>query len=128
MREMTFGEFIKAKREENMLSQRSFASLLGISPVYASYIESGKRQPPKHDLLVKIAEVLHLDKKDTDMLLFLAVQQKYPQGNLDDILGYLYSNDYAKNALRIAKECQIADDDWTFFTNYIYNKYLIKSD
>ena len=121
---MTFGDFVKAKREEASLSQRNFAALLSISPVYASYFESGKRKPPKRELLLKISEVLHLNKKDTQTLLYLAAQEKYHQDNPDDIIGYIYSNDYAKDALRLAKECQITDEDWTYFTKYIYNKYL----
>ena len=71
---MTFGEFVRTKREEASLSQRSFAALLGISPVYTSYFESGKRKPPKRELLLKIAEALHLNKKDTEMMLYLAAQ------------------------------------------------------
>ena len=121
---MTFGDFVKAKREEASLSQRNFAALLSISPVYASYLESGKRKPPKRELLLKISEVLHLNKKDTQTLLYLAAQEKYHQDNPDDIIGYICSNDYAKDALRLAKECQITDEDWTYFTKYIYNKYL----
>ncbi|MBQ3265293.1 MAG: helix-turn-helix transcriptional regulator [Ruminococcus sp.] len=120
---MTFGDFIKAKREEKMMSQRSFAALLGLSPVYVSYFESGKRNPPKRELLLKISEVLHLDSRDTDTMLYLAAQQKYHEDTPDDIIGYVCSNDYAKNALRVAKECRITDEDWDFFTNYIYNKY-----
>jgi transcriptional regulator with XRE-family HTH domain len=120
---MTFGEFIKAKREERMLSQRSFAAILGISPVYVSYFESGKRKPPKRDLLIRIAEVLHLDSRETDTMLYFAAQQKFHQDNPDDIFGYICSNDYAKDALRLAKEYQITDEDWRLFTNYIYNKY-----
>lgn len=124
MRDMSFGDFVKAKREEAALSQRNFAAQLDISPVYASYIESGKRKPPKRDLLLKIADVLHLDKRDTETLLFLAVREKYHQDNPDDIIGYVCSNDYAKATLRLAKEYRITDEDWNFFTNYIYNKYI----
>ena len=121
---MTFGDFVKTKREDASLSQRNFAALLGISPVYASYFEPGKRKPPKRELLIKIAEVLHLNKKDTETLLYLAAQAKYHQDNPDDIIGYVCSNDYAKDALRLAKKYQIDDEDWSFFTNYIYNKYI----
>ena len=120
---MTFGDFVKTKREEASLSQRNFAALLGISPVYASYFESGKRKPPKRELLQKIAEVLHLNKRDTETMMYLALKEKYNQDNSDDIIGYVCSNDYAKSTLRLAKECQITDEDWNFFTNYIYNKY-----
>ena len=120
---MTFGDFIKAKREEAALSQRNFAAQLDISPVYASYIESGKRKPPKRDLLLKIADVLHLDKRDTETMMYLAIEEKYNQDNPDDIIGYVYGNDYAKATLRLAKEYRITDEDWSFFTNYLYNKY-----
>ena len=120
---MTFGDFVKAKREEASLSQRNFAAQLDISPVYVSYIEAGKRKPPKRELLQKIAEVLHLNKRDTETMMYFALKEKYNQDNPDDIIGYVCSNDYAKSTLRLAKECQITDEDWNFFTNYIYNKY-----
>lgn len=121
---LTFGEFIKEKRKERMLSQRELAALIGVSPVYVSYFESAKRNAPRHDRLIKIAEVLNLDEQEKQKLLFLAAQQKYYQSIPDEIAGYIQDNDYAKDALRLAKECQITDDDWRFFTNYICNKYL----
>jgi len=121
---MTFGEFIKTKREERLMSQRRFAERIGISPVYVSYFETGQRNAPKNEILQKIAEVLNLNDPEKNKMLFLAAQTHYKNGVHHELAGYLFENEYAKDTLRLAQECQITDEDWRFFTNYICNKYL----
>ena len=121
---MTFGEFIRAKRKDNMLSQRRFAEMIGLSPVYVSYFENGKRNAPKHDTLLVIATVLNLNDEQQSQMMFLAAQQRYKNKIPHEIAEYLYENEYAKDALRLAQECNITDEDWQFITNYICNKYL----
>lgn len=121
---MTFGEFIRAKREERMLSQRKLAELIGVSPVYVSYFEQGKRNAPKHETLLKIAAALDLSEQEQNKMMFLAVQTHYHNTIPHELADYLYENAYAKDTLKLAQECKITDDDWRFFTNYICNKYL----
>ena len=121
---MTFGEFIREKRKVKGLSQRGFAAMIGVSPVYVSYFESGQRSAPRHEILIKISNALCLDKKEEQKMLLLAAQQKYSHSFPVEIASYIHENAYAKSTLRLAKECQITDDDWQFFTNYICNKYL----
>lgn len=121
---MTFGEFIRAKRKENMLSQRRFAEMIGVSPVHVSYFESGQRNAPKHETLQKIAEALILSKQEKNKMLFLAAQTHYRNKVNHELASYLYENEYAKDALKLAQECKITDEDWRFITNYICNKYL----
>ena len=121
---MTFGEFIKAKRKEKLLSQRRFAEMIGLSPVYVSYFENGKRNAPKHEILLRIAEVMNLNDQQQSQMMFLAAQQRYHNRIPNETAEYLCENEYAKDALRLAQECKITDDDWRFITNYICNKYL----
>lgn len=121
---MTFGEFVRVKRKESLLSQREFAARIGVSPVYVSYFESGERNAPSRKYLMRIAEVLNLDEQEKQNLLFLAAQQKYNQNIPSEIAAYLHNNDYAKDTLRLAQECRITDEDWSFFIKYISNKYL----
>lgn len=55
---MSFGDFIKAKREEKGLKMREVERKTGISQAYLSQIESGKRSTPKPDIIKKLAEGL----------------------------------------------------------------------
>ena len=121
---LTFGEYVREKRKESLLSQREFAARIGVSPVYVSYFESGERNAPKRDRLMKIAEVLNLNEQEKQKLLFLAVQQRYKQNIPNELAVYIQDNEYAKDTLRLAQECQITDEDWRFFIKYISNKYL----
>lgn len=121
---LTFGEYVREKRKESLLSQREFAARIGVSPVYVSYFESGERNAPKRDRLMKIAEVLNLNEHEKQKLLFLAVQQRYKQNIPNELAVYIQDNEYAKDTLRLAQECQITDEDWRFFIKYISNKYL----
>ena len=121
---MTFGEFIKGKREDKMMSQRRFAEQIGVSPVLVSYFESGKRNAPKHETLQRIAEVLNLSDQEKSKMLFLAAQRRYKNTASHELADYLYANEYAMDTLRLAQECQITGEDWRHFTNYICNKYL----
>lgn len=120
---MTFGEFIAGKRKEKMLSQRSLALKIGTSPVYVSYFESGKRNPPSLRFLDRISEVLNLNEQEKNTMFFLATQHRYQNNVSDEMVLYLNENNYARDTLRLAKECRISDDDWQFITNYICNKY-----
>ncbi|MBQ9248395.1 MAG: helix-turn-helix domain-containing protein [Ruminococcus sp.] len=121
---MTFGEFVRAKRKEALLSQREFAERIGVSPVYVSYFESGERNAPRRECLMRMVPVLNLNEQEKQKLLFLAAQQKYNQNIPSEIATYIHDNDYAKDTLRLAQECQITDEDWRFFIKYISNKYL----
>ena len=54
------GKTIKIERIRNEYSQEQFADLLGVSTRTISLIENGL-QHPKFFLVVKMAEVLHID-------------------------------------------------------------------
>ena len=51
---MLFGEFVRLKRRAKKLSIRVLAEMLGISPVYQSSIETGKRYAPSYEILQRM--------------------------------------------------------------------------
>jgi transcriptional regulator with XRE-family HTH domain len=55
---MSFGAFIRQKREAKGMQMNDFAALLNISPAYWSRIERDKENAPKDELIKKAAEIL----------------------------------------------------------------------
>lgn len=49
-------EAIRNLRQSLKLNKREFAELIGITSVYVSYLESGKKVNPSKDLLDKICK------------------------------------------------------------------------
>ena len=57
-----FGEQLKILRKERSLSQTDLAQFLGVSGAYISALESGKKQPPPHALVIGLASILQVDE------------------------------------------------------------------
>ena len=55
---MSFGAYIRQKRDAMGMPMNEFARLLDISPAYWSRIERSMEKPPKDELIRKAAEVL----------------------------------------------------------------------
>ena len=108
---MTFGEFIREKRQEKGINLRKLAELTEIAPGYLSDIEQGKRNPPQQEKLDKIIEVLQLSSEDiinvNDMIAQARTNTVAP-----DISEYISSNDVVRVALRKAQELQLSDTEW----------------
>lgn len=58
---MSFGAYIRQKREAKGIPMNEFARQLAISPAYWSRIERGMEKPPKDELIKKAAELLGED-------------------------------------------------------------------
>ena len=115
--EMTFGSFIRQKRmgSEPYISLRKMAELLNLSPVHMSNIENEREAAPKNDVLVNLARVLKLDKQETEKMYDLAAKSKPYTAVPGDLPDYITSNEYAKIALRMAKDVDATDDEWIEF-------------
>lgn len=70
-----FGSYIREKREEQNSSMRDLAHLLNVSVPYISDIERGRRNPPQGESLQKIADFLHLDISELEVLIALDKKQ-----------------------------------------------------
>jgi len=57
----TFGELIRTSRRGQNKSLQDVATALGVTPVYISEVERGKRLPFKPERLTALAEVLKID-------------------------------------------------------------------
>jgi len=58
---MSFGAYIRRKREAKGIPMNEFARQLDISPAYWSRIEREMEKPPKDDLIKRAAEILGED-------------------------------------------------------------------
>ena len=115
--EMTFGSFIRKKRLESdpYISLRELARRLELSPVHMSNIETEREAAPKNDVLINIARILKLDKQEQDMMYDLAAKSKPYTAVPGDLPDYITTNEYAKIALRVAKDVDATDDEWIEF-------------
>lgn len=120
----TFGSFIREKRLQRMMKLNTFAKLVGISPVYLSYLENGKRPAPSKKVLNDIILHLFLDSSDAEKLLLLAAETHHRQALPDDIIDYISKNKFALDALRIAKKHNVSDVVWRDLINRIKSEHF----
>lgn len=113
----TFGTFIRSKRVnlDPYISLRKMAELLEISPVYMSNIESGRNPAPKDNILEHLSELLHLTKQERERMYELAAKSKTFTAVPGDLPEYISSNEYARIALRVAKDVDATDKEWIEF-------------
>ncbi len=117
---MTFGEFIKGKRQENGITLRAFADLLSIAPAYMSDIEKAKRNAPTQEILEKMVKVLKLSSDEANELFDLAASSK--DAIAQDLKEYVSDNQNVRVALRKAKDLNLGDDEWIKIIEEMMNK------
>ena len=113
--EITFGAFIREKRLAKDITLRRMADLINISPVYMSRFETGRRAAPKEDILQRISQVLLLNKQDQEQMYELAAKSKTFTAVPGDLPEYISENELARIALRVAKDVDATDTEWTEF-------------
>ena len=111
--ETTFGSFIRKKRVEMnpYISLRKMAEIIEIAPTYMSSIETGRDAAPKEDILAKIARTLKLDKQEQETMYELAAKSKTYTAVPGDLPEYISANEYARIALRVAKDVDATDTE-----------------
>ncbi len=118
--EITFGDFIVAKRKEIDLSARQLAMKLDISPVYMCDIEKGRKNAFSDELLEKMRSILCTSEKDSDMFYDLAAIARNTVSS--DLPEYIMENELVRTALRKAKKNQISDEKWEKFIEEMVRK------
>lgn len=113
--EVTFGLFLREKRLAKDITLRKMADKLNISPVYMSSIETGRRAAPKDDILQNIAKILMMDKQEQEQMYELAAKSKTFTAVPGDLPEYISENELARIALRVAKDVDATDKEWTEF-------------
>ena len=115
--EITFGAFIKAKRLnlDPYISLRKMAEMLNLSPTYMSKIETERYPAPKGEILASFAHILKLDKAEEEQMYELAAKTKENNTVPADLPEYLNAKEYARVALRVAKDVDATDEEWIEF-------------
>jgi len=100
---------------EPYISLRKMAELLNLSPVYMSNIEKGRDAAPKQEILENLARILKLDKQEQERMYDLAADSKNYTAIPGDLPEYITAHEYAKIALRVAKDVDATDEEWIEF-------------
>jgi len=118
---MTFGEFIVAKRRARDIPARQLADALGISPVYMCDIEKDRKYAVSREFLSKLANLLLLTETERELMYDLAAfSQKSVSADLPE---YIMEHKIVRTALRTAKKNEVAEEKWdTFISNIKCNE------
>jgi transcriptional regulator with XRE-family HTH domain len=118
---VTFGEYLKHKREQKQISLREVARTLGVSAPFLSDVENNRRGPLTEERLADLAKVLNLNEKEQSEMYDIVGKQK---GLLaPDLNPYVTERPYVNAALRTARNLEANEEDWQWFTDYLSNKY-----
>ena len=120
--DQTFGEFIRKKRLYRMIKLNQFAKQIGISNVYLSYIESGKRPAPSKSILKNIVDVLDLSDSETSRFYSLAALSHNHGDFQSDLIDYIGSRPYIIVTLRTSMENNATEQDWLAFKKLLDSK------
>ena len=112
---VTFGEYLKHKREEKQISLREVARTLGVSAPFLSDVENNRRGPLTEERLADLAQVLHLNEKEKAEMYDIVGKQK---GLLaPDLNPYVTERPYVNAALRAARNLEANEEDWQRFVD-----------
>lgn len=128
-----FGAFIRGKRLdlEQPISLRKMAELLSLSPVHMSNIETGRDAAPKQEVLENLARLLNLTKEEQERMYDLAAESKNYKHNTavpGDLPEYIATHEYAKIALRVAKDVDATDEEWIEFIDKLKRRSQVEED
>lgn len=121
-----FGDFIKEKRIRCDYSLKYVAEIIGISNVYQSSIEAGKRPAPSYDVLMKLRDALKLNDDEFGEMLDLAAESKNSRAVAYDIADYINENEVIRHTLRFALKNNVSESEWVNFLNTIIEEYKDK--
>ena len=103
----TFGKKLRDLRIQAEVGLRELARLIEKSPGYISDVEQDHVPPPSEDVILKIAAVLSVAKKE----LLTAARKMDPE-----ISRYVAREPEAADFLRMAQEKRYDSDDWETLT------------
>ena len=112
---VTFGEYLKHKREEKQISLREVARTLGVSAPFLSDVENNRRGPLTEERLADLAKVLNLNEQEQAEMYDIVGKQK---GLLaPDLNPYVTERPYVNAALRAARNLEANEEDWQRFVD-----------
>ena len=116
---ITFGEYLTAKREEKDITLRELARKLEVSAPFLSDVEKNRRAPLTQERLEKLAEVLSLSVEEKAEMYDIVGRQK---GSVaPDLPEYIMERDYVGAALRTARDLNAGEAEWAKFVEDLKN-------
>ncbi|MCR8995955.1 helix-turn-helix domain-containing protein [Brevibacillus laterosporus] len=115
---MSLGKYLKTKRKEKNLSMNKLGELTGITAMYISQLESGKRVKPSIEVLEKLSESLEVPYEDlmkaagyitVDIKGFSDISQKYFEN------GVLRKSDEKDEEEQFELDSLLASDNHIFY-------------
>ena len=117
---VTFGEYLKHKREEKQISLREVARTLGVSAPFLSDVENNRRGPLTEERLADLAKVLNLNEKEQAEMYDIVGKQK---GLLaPDLNPYVTERPHVNAALRTARNLEANEEDWQRFVDDLISR------
>jgi transcriptional regulator with XRE-family HTH domain len=117
---VTFGEYLKHKREEKQISLREVARTLGVSAPFLSDVENNRRGPLTEERLADLAKVLNLNEQEKAEMYDIVGKQK---GLLaPDLNPYVTERPYVNAALRTARNLEANEEDWQRFVDDLISR------
>ena len=117
---LSFGEYVKQRREILNLTLKDFAAKVKISPAYLCDIEKGNRRPPEK-YLQEFAQALEITSSE-ELNRFYDCAGISKNGQHSDINNYIDRLPSARVALRTARDRQYTDEDWQRLVEIIKSK------
>lgn len=111
----TFGDFVRQKRLEKVIKLNAFASQIGISNVYLSYIERGSRPAPSKAILQRIERALQLSSDEAALMNSLAILSHNKHDFSEDLIEYINSRPYVIESLHMAMTINASEFEWASF-------------
>ncbi len=111
LEEVTFGEFIAAKRKQAKYTLKEFAEILDLSSTYLCNIEHGKRPAPSFAIQVMMACSLYLSDEECFRMFDLAAKTKLRLTIPSDVLNYLYNDEDVCLFLRTVAKKKLTGKD-----------------
>ena len=112
--DITLGTYIAQKRLNLKITVREFAKLINKSPQFISDLESDYELPSK-DVLERIIQVLDIESNDSKELYYMIVDSKPIQRVPTNIEYQSQNNKKIIVALRVAKDLEATDEEWSDF-------------
>lgn len=121
MCKIEFGKYIRELRIKRNLSLSGLAKLVGITPFYISYMESGKKTNPDAQIMGRMIQAMKLNKQEIEQ--FLDLHAKANGCVSYDIVEYIMQHDEIREAIRSERDKLGASPSWEDFLNgFIKNK------
>jgi transcriptional regulator with XRE-family HTH domain len=117
---VTFGEYLKHKRDEKQISLRELARALGVSAPFLSDVENNRRALLTEDRLADLAGVLQLGEEEKAEMYDIVGHQK---GRLaPDLNVYVNTRPFVNAALRTARNLEANEEDWQRFVDELIKR------